>query len=230
MAKYNNKSSEFVKKLKMHKPDDMEYYVPMSNDKDIHKFVDRCEKVIRASKEYRDYIAFLKENVGLDSCIFFQKVTQNKNAKQRGKISLELHHEPFTLYDIVKVVVTKYKEEGLPMNDLLIADEVLDLHYSNKVGLVPLSKTAHEMVHNSTKLFVPLNMVYGNYSSFLEEYELYLDKNPELYQKLEKKLDMTKNLTPESFEALTKEFTYIEVPEYEDIEKVPIEVTNNQTA
>ena len=60
----------------------------------------------------------------------------------------------------------------LPLNTLLIADEVLEIHYANKVGLIPVSKTAHEIIHNSSKLLVPLNMCYGSYSDFLDEYDL----------------------------------------------------------
>lgn len=208
--------SEFVKNLKLTAPASMEYYVPLTNDKDKHKFIQRVEKVVRSSLEYRDYINFLKEHVGLDSCVFFQNVESGK----KSRISVELHHEPFTLYDIVSTVLTKYIDEGLPINDLNIADEVMELHYTNKVGLVPVSKTAHQIVHNSTKLIVPLNMVYGQYSQFLDEYEPYVDDS--LYEKLEKKMDMTNNLTPESFEAIKKEFTYLEVDGYDDIEKMDL--------
>lgn len=210
--------SEFVKNIKLTAPQSMDYYVPLSNDKERHKFISRVEKVVRSSLEYRDYINFLKEHIGLDSCVFFQNVGGSGNKKNR--ISVELHHEPFTLYDIVATVLTKYIDEGLPINDLMISDEVMELHYTNKVGLVPLSKTAHQVIHNSTKLIVPLNMVYGEYSSFLEDYEPYI--NDSLYEKLEQKMDMTKNLTPESFESIKKEFTYLEVEGFEEIEKMDI--------
>ena len=101
----------------------------------------------------------------------------------------------------------------------------MELHYANKVGLVPLSKTAHQMVHDSMKLVVPLNMCYGTYSDFLEEYEPYIDDA--LYEKLERKMDITANLTPESFDAILKEFTYIEVDGYEDIEKMELQSKTN---
>jgi hypothetical protein len=212
------KNSEFIKNVKLTMPNSMEYFVPLSNDRDRDKFVKRVEKLVRSSLEYRDYIQFLKEHVGLDSCIFFQNVTNGGPKKSR--VSVEIHHEPFTLYDIVSTVVTKYQEEGLPINDLTIADEVMKLHYENKVGLVPLSKTAHQIVHNSVKLMVPLNMCYGQYSLFLEEYGDYVSED--LYTKLEKKLEMTENLTPESFDAIKKEFTYLEVDGVEDLEKMEL--------
>lgn len=217
-------AKKFVNVIKKSMPDAMEYYVPLTNEKDIDKFVKRVEKNIRSSLEYRDYIQFLKEHVDLNECIFLMHLMGKTNNKK--KISIEMHHGPFTLYDIVRVVVTKYIDEGLPINDLLIADEVMLLHYENKVGLVPLSKTAHQIIHRSTKLFVPLHMYYGNYSQFIEEYEPYI--TDEMYEKLEKAIDMTKNLTPESFNAILKEFKYLEISGVEDISK--LEVTDSKIA
>jgi hypothetical protein len=207
-----------IKKITLDAPAPMEYYVNINTDKDRSKYITRIEKIIRASQEYKDYINFLKDHVDLNKCVFFQNVTSDKSVNKRGKVSIELHHEPFTLYDYVDVVLRKFQDTGRPLNDLLIADEVLELHYSNMVGLVPLSKTMHEVIHNSTKLFVPLNMVYGEYSKFLDGYEEYI--SDELYDKLQRKLDLSKNLTPESFEAIKKEFTYVDVNCYDDINKL----------
>ena len=216
--------SELIKNLKLTAPDAMEYTVNISNAKDRQRFIERVKKVIRRSQEYKDYIQFLKEHIGLNSCIFFQKVTNGPSSK-KGRISIEMHHEPFTLQDYVDTVINKFQDQGLPLNDLLIADEVMELHYSNKVGLVPLSKTAHQMVHKSTKVVVPLNMCYGKYSEFLEEYEPYISED--MYTKLEKKIDMTNNLTPESFDAITKQFTYLDVKGFEDIEKMEVKAERN---
>lgn len=207
-------NSEFIKRIKTVIPEDMEYNVILSNAKDKDKFIKRCEKVIRSSNEYKDYITFLKEHIDMNKCAFFQNVT----SQDSKRIKIEIHHEPFTLYDYVQVVVDKIQAEGLPLNDLTIADEVMELHYENKVGLIPLSKTIHEVIHNSNKLFIPLNMVYGDYASFLasSEYDSYVE---DLYDKLETKMNQTKNLTKESFDALMKEFTYIEMQDVPAIEK-----------
>ena len=217
------KKGEFVKKLKINTPRTLDYSVPVpTNSKERDKLIKRIERTVRQSMEYRDYVQYLKQHVGLDSCIFFQNITNNGKKK---RITVEMHHEPFTLYDYVNVVLQKYIDEGLPIDDLDIADEVLELHYTNQVGLVPVSKTAHQMIHNSDKLLVPLNMCYGQYSEFLEKYDKYITDDMDLYYKLEKKMDMTKNLTPESFDAITKEFKYIDVEGFDEVEKM--ELQNN---
>ena len=214
--------SNFIKRIKTVIPEDMEYYTIINNAKDKDKYIKRCEKIIRASQEYRDYISFLKEHVDMDKCAFFQSIS----SKDNKRIKIEIHHEPFTLYDYVQVVVDKFQSEGIPLNDLMISDEVMELHYNNKVGLIPLSKTIHKMAHNSTKLVIPLNMVYGDYASFLSspEYEPYVE---ELYDKLEAKINMTKNLTKESFDALTKEFMYLEMQDVPEVEKQEVKPTSS---
>ena len=209
-----NANSEFIKRIKTTIPDDMVYSPILNNEKDRVKFIKRCEKVIRSSMEYRDYIQYLKENVDMAHCAFYQKVSSNDSKR----VKIEIHHEPFTLYDYVEVVVDRFITEGLPLNDLMISDEIMELHYNNQVGLIPLSKTIHEVVHNSNKIVIPLNMVYGDYASFLSDpkYESYVE---DLYDKLEVKLNASKNVTEETFDALRKEFTYLELEGVSAVEK-----------
>lgn len=218
--------SEFIAERTIPTPEPFEYIVDTSTGKTKKRFLDHVEKVVRQSNEYRDYIKFLKENMDMNKCIFFQKVCNNKDNRKR--ISIEIHHAPFTLYDYCATVVEKFQQEGRALNDLLIADEVLRLHYEDKVGLVPLSKTIHEVIHAGTdKLFIPLHMVYGYYTEFLNDYENceYIDT---LYDKLEREMDKTKKCTAETFDAIVKEFTYIKVPDFNDIEKLPVKT--DQTA
>lgn len=218
------KKKEGIQTLVMEKPHDFEYNVILDTANDKRKFIKHVERIIRASLEYRDYISFLKENMNLNQCIFFQGVTSQKTEGKRGRISIEMHHEPFTLYEYVEVVLKKYMDEGIPVSALLIADEVLELHYSNLVGLVPLSKTMHQIVHDSPKITIPLTMCYGKYSEFLENYEPYI--SDEMYEKLERKIELTKKMDETSFDAIRKAFTYVEVKGYDDIEKQPVTTQN----
>lgn len=205
---------------KLGKMQHVDYYVDLDTDKQKIKFIKRVETIVRSSMEYRDYVAYCKENLDMNSCIFLSNVSQDKS-KGRKRISIELHHDPFTLMDIVWTVVNRYEDEGLPYNDLMIADEVLEMHYANMVGLVPLSKTMHQMVHNSDKIKIPLYLVYGQYSEFVEKYGDYME--PELMDKLERKVNYTKTVTKEDFDAIQRQFTYLEVEGVGDLEKMDIE-------
>ena len=202
--------------LELDLPEEMQYSVIFRNAKDKDKFIKRTEQIIRSSMEYRDYIVFLRENVDMTKCAFFNAVSN----EQGKRIRIEIHHAPFTLYDYVKAVVERFESEGLPLNDLLIANEVMELHYNNQVGLIPLSKTIHEMVHNSDKIPIPLNMIYGDYRSFLasDKYSS-LEQIDYLYDKLEIEIAKTKAITPETFDAIKKEFKYINIEDATPVEK-----------
>lgn len=198
--------------LKFGSPEFCDYTVQFRSDKDRVKFIKRIEKIVRSSLEYKDYIAFLKDNVDMTACKFFNNVDGLDNRR----IKIEIHHEPLTLYDIVNVVVEKWIVEGIPLNDLYIADEVMRLHYENKVGLIPLSKTVHQLVHDSADIIIPLPMVYGNYRAFLDEYSDFIESGlPEIIEKLERKIALTNSIkhvdVNEAYSVLQKDFEYIEV-------------------
>lgn len=187
-------------------PEDMEYTVTLGTDREKLKFIKRVENLIRSSLEYRDYINFLKDYVNMRHCAFFNNIEND----QGNKVRIEIHHEPLTLFDIVQTVLNKYLAEGIPVDDLFIADEVMALHYKNQVGLIPLSKSIHQIVHNGTDLVIPLTLVYGDYKAFIDEYSDYLSE--EVVSKLERKIDETKTINAEKIaEKLTPQYTYVTV-------------------
>lgn len=199
-----------------------EYRVHLDSFKKRDKYVKKIERLIRSSMEYRDLIFFLKENLDFNKCAFFTHIENANGIKSR----IEIHHEPFTLYDIVDTVVTKFEEEGMPLNDMYIADEAMELHYRNMVGLIPVSKTIHEMIHSSLKtgsekIFIPMNLVYGNFREFIKEYGEYIDDS--VYERYKYKIDKTKELTPESFKAILTEFEYLDVAEQGKLERLEVE-------
>lgn len=191
-----------IKISKFLTPEHYEYSVTIENDKAKDKFIKRVERIVRSSKEYKDYISFLRDNMNMAKCAFFNNVS-NKDTK---RVKIEIHHTPFTLYDIVSAVVDRWIAEAVPLNDLYIADEVMELHYNNKVGLIPLALTIHQVVHKSTGFIIPLNLVSGNFATFANEYNDYID-----LEKLERQINETKMVTVDSYKMLDVEFEYVEV-------------------
>ena len=181
-----------IKIEKFKKPQEMEYNIILETDRDKEKFIKRVEKVVRDSMEYKDYILFLKDYVNMNHCAFFTNVAN----KEGSKVRIEIHHEPLTLFDIVAIVLEKHLAEGIPISDFYIAEEVMELHYQNKVGLIPLSKSIHQIVHHSDDIFIPINLVYGNYKEFLDEYLEFCDDDfsDMILDKVEGKIEKTKYL------------------------------------
>lgn len=179
-------------------------YVVMS-DKDKIRLIKNIEAIVRKSIEYKQYIRFLKEEIDMTECTFFEKVN-NKNPN--SGISIEIHHEPIDLFTIVQTVVDKWIDLDMDVNPLLIAEEVMQLHYKNQVGLVPLSITVHQLVHDG-KIFIPLQNVYGNYLDFIEEYGAYISDNTQNI--LQTKLRMSKEIINPDTSILEKKYVYLNV-------------------
>lgn len=198
------KKSNNIEILDIDEPEEMSYQYGYKTGTEKRKLINRIKKICRSSMEYKDYIAFLRDNVGMDACAFFNNISKERNKK----IRIEVHHAPLCLEDIVKTVLNKYEGEGIPINDLMIAEEVMKNHYQNLVGLIPLSKTLHEVVHNSDKLVIPAYMIYGDYKKFLEEYGEYAD---DCIEKIEQMIEVTKELKKDSFDCLENKFTYLNV-------------------
>ena len=125
----------------------------------------------------------------------------------------------------MNVIVEKWIVEGIPLNDLYIADETMRLHYENKVGLIPLSKTVHQLVHNSSDIIIPLTQVFGDYRAFLNEYGEFIESGfPDLIEKLENKVALTNSLknrdVNEAYSVLKKDFEYVEVEGFSLVKKI----------
>ena len=177
-------------------------HVNILSDKDKAKAITHIEKaIIRPSLEYKSYIKFLKDNFDMTSCSFFSNVS-NKNST---RVKIEIHHAPFTLFDITSIVAERQMHELGEFNYFKIGEEVMKLHYQCKVGLIPLSSTVHSLVHNGA-LFIPLDCPRGNYISFIEEYSRYISQD--LMNMLEDAYVLTKQV--QDLSLLNTVYTYIE--------------------
>ena len=179
------------------------------------KFIKMVESVCRKSMEYKEYIRFLKRNTDFRRCTILKGLNTN-NGK---RYSIELHHEPFTLFDIVETVLNKREMLGEKIEPLSIADEVMALHYDGKVGLIHLSTTMHQLIHDD-KIFIPLQYIYQSYNEFYSEYKPYF--NPLVIEKLEMKVEMslkTDNFVSDSIDPC---FTYINIDGF-DFPEIPAE-------
>lgn len=185
------------------------------NEKDMVKFVKKIEMMVRHSQEYRDYITWLKKNMDFNKCAILRNL-RNGDGK---KYTIEIHHEPFNLFQIVQTVLAKYQVEGKDINPYELANEVMELHYAGKIGLIPLSATQHELVHDG-RIFIPLQQIYQDYTGFVEMYEDFI---PEKVQELiQYKVDMSMKCGSFQSSVLDTQFTYLAVDGF-DFPAVPEE-------
>ena len=191
----------------------------LNDEKDLRKYLFDAERIVRNSYLYKNLISFLREHVDMTKCSFYENV----NNLDSYSIKIHIHHAPLTLFDIVSIVFRKRLENKEPLNINLLAKEVIFLHYMMLVGLIPLSETVHELVHNGF-LFIPTDKVFGKYRDFVSMYEKYIDpqlmKTLEITEEYTKTYDMMKET-----KVLESKMVYLdpsgiyEFPKWEELSK-----------
>ena len=168
------------------------------DQKDFKKYINDVKKTVRNSLEYRQYIQYLRNYMNLNEDSFFENVGNGENTK----IKIEIHHTPYSLEDIVLTVFNKrvFYNEDLDVEE--VAKEVMYIHYFLMVGLIPLSTTVHELVHNNY-IFIPTDKVVGNYKEFEETYQHWIPE--EVKEKVKAREDQTSIYNPEIDRALLEQ-------------------------
>ena len=199
---YSNSSDEIVEIVNTPVFEKEEY--DLFDDKEFTKFINDLERVVRSSFEYRSLVTYLRENLEMDKCSFYENV----HNRSSFKIKIELHHEPLTLHDYCIIVFNKRSSHGESLDIEMVAKEVMYVHYLNIVGLIPLAVTVHELVHNNY-LFIPSDRVYGNYQLFVNEYQEFMEPEQlDTLQRIEEATQLYNHKT--NTEILDKKFIYID--------------------
>jgi len=139
------------------------YFDKFFEEKEYKKFIKNIERLVRASKEYKNYVEDLRATVSalnVDNILSY--ITSNDAV-------LEFHHYPFSLYDIVDTIVLQKFFDMDDFTSFDVGKEVMECHYENLIGLVPLSTTNHELVH-AGELFLSTKQIFGDYRAFIAEY------------------------------------------------------------
>lgn len=197
-----NESIYEIKRIKdFMEPEKLGY--DLSDEKSKIAFVKYIETIVRGSFEYDEMVSMLRDKIDMTFCAYFKKVNNKING-----IRIEIHHEPFTLYDITYIILKMFMDEGYPLDPAVIAEEVVYLHFVGVVGLIPLSKTVHELVHAS-EIFIPINYVFGDIETFYRKYFKYMTiEQKEILAKSIKISSQLEDCTPK---VLQKKFIYLDV-------------------
>lgn len=139
------------------------YFTDIFEPKLYKRFIKKVEGMVRGSSAYKNYIkGLLADFSTLRSDNINNKIDVNSAA-------IEMHHYPFTLYDVCDLVACKAIADKEPINTFLLTDKVLQLHYKGMIGLVPLSTTNHQLAH-AGGLFISTKQIYGDYETFIDTY------------------------------------------------------------
>ena len=196
------KNDRLIEEVNINNVPDVEIIYNIVSEKDKVKTVKTCERMIRSSLEYKEYIKYLKEYIYITKCSFFR----NSKMDHYSKFKVEIHHSPFTLYDITMTVLLKHLDYYGEINLFEVCEEVMKLHYQCRVGLIPLSTTVHKLVHEGM-LFIPVQNVRGDWLAFYKDYEPYMPQD--MKDKLKSIVKFSKEC--QDYSLLETKFTYVDV-------------------
>ena len=160
------------------------YFIDIYNENAYKKFIKQTERLVRKSKEYNKYIEVLRTNI---PALNYDSIMSNIS---NADASLEIHHYPLTLYNIVEIVLNHKLINKEKVTSFSIAKEVMECHFKNMIGIVSLSTTNHELAHTQS-IFLNKKQIFGEYKRFLEEYADGV--NTDIREKIERLNQMSDN-------------------------------------
>ena len=139
------------------------YFVDVFDETNLKKFIKSVERTVRSSREYKKYIENLRTNV---HALNYDTVMSNIS---NTDTALEFHHYPLSLYEISEILILDHLANKDNITSFSIAKEIMEYHFKNKIGLVSLTKTNHELAHDGA-LFLHKNQIFGKYEEFINEH------------------------------------------------------------
>jgi hypothetical protein len=126
--------------------------------------IEYIERIVRSSDYYKIWREYIKktENATEDA---IEKI----DTKDYKKISLNIHHYPYSLYDIVLNIGISLIEEKGTTDVFEISKVVLQEHLLGNIAYVPLLVSDHQKYH-SNLLCIEEEMVKGDYKTFEQKY------------------------------------------------------------
>lgn len=168
--KHELSSDDYPYKISLRRSD-------FSDEKNVSKFIKNCEILVRRSIEYKEWTSYLREVLGQYVCAV--------SGEYNNETTVDIHHHPMTLYDIIKGVVYQRLDSNKSFCTFDISCDVIELHFKNQVGYVPIVSSLHEKYHNGY-LDIPIEFVVGDYKEWLSKYGTYLEEDDlkKIYSKI----------------------------------------------
>ena len=156
-------------------------------DVEVYKhFLDNAIAQFRHSKFYKNYKSYLM-GLGLDHC----QILGNVNEENVGARGIEMNHNFLTIFDIALLIT----EHVLNIVGYISTFDLIYLlkleHRENRVPIVMLSETVHELYHQNPDMVFPAQMCFGYWVELLLKYSKGI--TPRIAQKVIDYIDRSVN-------------------------------------
>lgn len=125
-------------------------------------FVHNVVSQFRHMRVYKNYKTYLY-NIGLNRCQFLPQIDADM-------ADLEMHHTGITIFDVAVIITHHYLATRGKVCTFDVISSLRELHILNKLPITMLSKTVHQLYHNTDDFLIPVDMCFGFWIEFLEEY------------------------------------------------------------
>lgn len=145
---------------------DLPFYQTRETLQDIdifRNFIRNVETRFRSSREYKAYKAYLIEYLGINRCQVFGNITTED-------ADIELHHNIISLFDICLLISLHTINTVGCITSFDLIQMVIQEHWSNRVGVTFLSKTAHQIYTNDPDGYIPPEQTFGAWWELLQNY------------------------------------------------------------
>lgn len=146
-------------------------------DVEVYKrFLENAISAFRKTGTYKHYKAYLMDEIGMDRCQFHSalKSSQDKSEKM---VTLEMHHTILTIFDIALIITEHIINTVGYITTFDLIYLLKYVHKENKVAVVMLSKTSHQLYHNTSEFYIHPSMVFGRWWEFLDEFKYGITKD-----------------------------------------------------
>ena len=141
------------------------FYLTRESSLDVEEykaFIDNTIMQFRRTRTYKNYKAYL-HSIGLDRC-------QKLGSLTTEMVTIEMHHNILTIFEIALMITEHVLNTVGKCSTFDIIFLLKQEHKSNHRPIVMLSKTPHEMYHDSSENYIPLDMTFGQWWVLLSNY------------------------------------------------------------
>ena len=128
-------------------------------------FIENAVSNFRHSRLYKQYKSYLID-LGLDRCQYFPNI----DVDAVGVKGIEMHHNFLTIYDIALMICEHILNTVGSITSFELIHLLKEEHKENRIPIVMLSKSVHQMYHNNEDFVIPAKQCFGFWMELLYKY------------------------------------------------------------
>lgn len=146
----------------------------LSDVENYSRFVHSAITQFRHSRFYKAYKASLM-SLGLDHCAYLHNIKSDM-------AEIEMNHVILTIFDIALMICEHYINTYGQISTFHLVGALREEHKHNRIPIIMMSKTVHQLYHADDLFYVHPNQVFGKWTELIKNYQNGI--TPEICNKL----------------------------------------------